>query len=542
MYKKIVQSFLLVMVFIFALPCLAQEKMTMTITPPIIRNNVVPGQIWKSYVKVVNNNPHEITVYASLMNFESKNDTCTVNFTPLSNEEIAGNPFLINNWVIIEDGPIAIPANQSKQIPFIVDVPDEINPGGHRIAILIGTKPNDEEEEEGSVIKISSMLSSLLFLNINGDDVNESGIIREFSSDKDIYSEGEANFVFKFQNTGDSILQPQGVIKIYNYKDEEQGEYKINHQTISGNVLPGDTRKWEYDWQIPDELLEMGKYRAELIVAFGTDEHRETIERNLYFWVLQWKPITILLGSFFLIIFIMVWLVRRSIRKAVINAQKQYGIPVTPTKTKKVSVHEEKDEVLDLKVNANKVESKSTRTRARFPLLKITFIFIFIVLLGSVALMYYLNKGHEMEIIESTSEEQGLNEKVPVDNFVDDTEESLTPEDDTQEEITKEEKVMKDVVEYNFDAAIEILNGGGLSGAATKAKEVIEEQGYKVIKTGNANSFDYEYTVINYKTDLKNDAKRIAEDLGVVPDLKELSDEDFDIQIIIGSDFKIDGD
>ncbi len=315
-------SIIFVISFCLSSPVLAQGKMAITITPPLIKNNVNPGQIWKSYIKVVNNNAETINVYAELINFEAGNEAGTVELTPLSQETIEAGEYLINNWINIEEGPIEIPAYKSKDIPFIIDVPEKVDPGDHHLAILIGTEPSGDNEG-GSSIKISSKIGSLLLLNVGGE-VEESGIVREFSTDKASYSDGEISFALRFQNTGNTILQPRGEIRIYDWQEKDRGGIEINHKTNTGNVFPEDTRLWEYNWTVPTGIFDMGRYRADMIMIYGT-KNAETIERSVYFWVIQWKPILITATVVMFFIFLIVIIVRRSIKKAVIRTQEQIG-------------------------------------------------------------------------------------------------------------------------------------------------------------------------------------------------------------------------
>ena len=64
----------------FFLPVYAQTKNVLSITPPLIKNNVEPGQTWKSYIKVVNNNDNPIDVYITLKKKIFNLQTNTVSF------------------------------------------------------------------------------------------------------------------------------------------------------------------------------------------------------------------------------------------------------------------------------------------------------------------------------------------------------------------------------------------------------------------------------------------------------------------------------
>jgi hypothetical protein len=352
----------------------AQEKLAITITPPIIKNNINPGQIWKSYLKVVNNNNTDIDVYVQLQNFESNGETGTVKLSPLKAEDIANNEYLINNWVIIEPGPFNVPANKSTEIPFIIDVPEKVDPGDHHIAFLVGTNP-PSGDGQGSSIKVSSMLGSLLLLNVSGD-VNERGVIREFSADKQVYNTGETSFTLRFENIGNTILQPQGEIKIFDYRGSEKGAVEINRKTSTGNVFPGDVRRWEFKWSIPKGFLEMGKYRADISLRFG-NQSQNNAEQTIYFWVIQWRPLLIGLGTILFILVLIVFFVRRYIKNAIIRSQEEFGINnskplLTSNNARRPdSAHS----VVDLKVKAkevsiNRVEKTKIKKNKKMSLLK----------------------------------------------------------------------------------------------------------------------------------------------------------------------------
>ena len=61
---------------------------------------------------------------------------------------------------------------------------------------------------------------------------------------------------------------------------------------------------------------------------------------------------------------------------------------------------------------------------------------------------------------------------------------------------------------------IQVLNGGGVSGAASKMKKFLEDKGYTVSDTANAASYTYEKTLILVKADKKEYITLLEKDLG----------------------------
>lgn len=88
---------------------------------------------------------------------------------------------------------------------------------------------------------------------------------------------------------------------------------------------------------------------------------------------------------------------------------------------------------------------------------------------------------------------------------------------------------------------VQVLNGAGVAGTAGKAKEFLEELGYKDVDTGNADSYDFGQTEIAIKEDKEEYAKLLKDDLSkeyaVSEDVTALKDDsEYDVIITIGKE------
>lgn len=90
---------------------------------------------------------------------------------------------------------------------------------------------------------------------------------------------------------------------------------------------------------------------------------------------------------------------------------------------------------------------------------------------------------------------------------------------------------------------IEVLNGCGVNGIATKFSNNLTYQNYEVVNKGNADTWNYEYTVLINQKPGKNEKaiEKLRKDIGlkdedVVP-IEDLSSE-ADVQLIIGKDYE----
>lgn len=297
----------------------AQGSMSFTVTPPLFQLTIAPGQEWKSTIKVVNSNKYEMPVYATVMNFEAKGDAGQGSFIPIVEDDIEFQGHTLGDWIAISDDPTFIGQGESFEIPFSVRIPKDAEPGGHYAAILIGNRPL---ESEGTVMKISSYVSALVFVNVEGDVV-ERGEIREFSTEKTFYQTPDATFTLRFQNKGNVHVQPQGHIIITNMWGKERGRIPVNEQTDFGNVLPDTVRKFEFDWSGEANFFEVGRYKAVATVVYGSEGNRQNDHWTTYFWVIPVKPALYVFSGFFLFTFFMVWSIRRYVRRAV-EMEKRY--------------------------------------------------------------------------------------------------------------------------------------------------------------------------------------------------------------------------
>jgi len=83
---------------------------------------------------------------------------------------------------------------------------------------------------------------------------------------------------------------------------------------------------------------------------------------------------------------------------------------------------------------------------------------------------------------------------------------------------------------------IEVLNGNGRAGIASKVGEQLKEEGYNVTKVGNYKTSDAVKTTLYDRTNV-NLAKIVREKLGKGQVKREVEDNGVDVTIILGTDY-----
>jgi hypothetical protein len=89
------------------------------------------------------------------------------------------------------------------------------------------------------------------------------------------------------------------------------------------------------------------------------------------------------------------------------------------------------------------------------------------------------------------------------------------------------------------DLKVQVLNGGGVAGAASKMKEFLTEKGYQVTDVGNTEDYSYDLTEIVVKSGADGVIALLEEDLEEEYEIGSTSailDEDalYDVRVIVG--------
>lgn len=88
---------------------------------------------------------------------------------------------------------------------------------------------------------------------------------------------------------------------------------------------------------------------------------------------------------------------------------------------------------------------------------------------------------------------------------------------------------------------LEVLNGCGITGIATRFTDQLREYGFDVVETGNYDHFDVSNSIVISRSGKMENAYRVADALGISRQqvLREQAAEFYlDVTLIIGSDYE----
>jgi hypothetical protein len=424
---------LLCALFVAAPVAHADSGLSITITPPLIQLSIGPGESWTSALKVVNNNDFDMTYYAQVVDMQANGENGQSKFIPLVDEDQSDptyQSFALARWVTLSTAPIFIKAGQTGSVPFTVNIPSNAEPGGHYAAILVGTQPGGLNQQ-GNLMKISSFVSSLLFLEIKGD-ATESGRIREFSTSQSLYQTPNVDFTVRFENTGNTHVRPEGEVTIYNMWGKQRGQVLFNNQNDDfGNVLPQSIRKFQFSWSGEQSLLDIGPYSAVVSITYGSDG-KKSVVATTYFWVVPVVPVATGIGIVLFFIFLITWLIRRYIRRALMLEKARFGaatvapIPEVRTPVMETLIEPIREGVIDLRSVSGRSGKPSSTPMATAPnnyryersltpyqffiKYRLFFVFLFVCIAFAVTAWWYFakvleaNRGYQISNVTIQSE------------------------------------------------------------------------------------------------------------------------------------------
>ncbi len=295
MQKTLNIHHLAIFVFIAAIFCLLPvysafaQGAGITISPIRFEELVDPGETLNKSIRITNISDSPRTFYVYLRDFKAAANEDGKPELILPGSE---QGFFMASWIKFPNNGTYLEPGEEKEVPFTVEVPSEIGPGGYYGGIFLGTEPPEIRGQSG--IGIAQQTGTLILLQVSGDIIEEA-MIREFSVDKDFYSVPfEVIFLTRIDNKSNVHIKPHGTIEIFNMGGERVEVLRINDS--GSNILPASIRRFVSNWEGDKGF---GRYKAQLALSYGTSvelggEGKKTISSVLYFWIIPWR--TIILG------------------------------------------------------------------------------------------------------------------------------------------------------------------------------------------------------------------------------------------------------
>jgi len=283
---------LLIVSLFFGIFVIAQESTTrgLAISPLTFELSANPGDSLENKIKV--SNPSESTISIKM---EVEDFTATGEMGYVVVEETENETYSLKKWVRTTPEEFTLKPGEQKFVTFIIDVPENAEPGGKYGSVLAAI--TGVVGPEGSGVAVAQKVGALVLLSVSGE-IKEEIKVKEFFAP--CFSEyGPIPFTLRFENTGTVHGRPRGLVSVTNIF----GKQVANIEFPQKNVLPGAIRKVETSWN--QNWLWGIKYQATLVGSYGASNIPLSAVVN--FWVFPWK---IGLGILLVLILVVCLIVR----------------------------------------------------------------------------------------------------------------------------------------------------------------------------------------------------------------------------------------
>lgn len=301
---------------------IAQENpagIRLSTSPLPINLRTTPGKTISTEIRIRNSGSQPETLQAGLLKFDA--DETTGNPTLQDRED--GDDYF--DWVSFSPSRLNLAPNEWGTTTMTIKVPSSAA-FGYYYAATFGRA--DEVQAAGESTSLQGAAATLVLLDVDVPGAKREVEIESLTTDKKWYEFLPATFKVRLRNTGNVHVAPFGTLFI-----EQNGQAidSLPFNQAKGNILPQSPRTYTTDWsrgfpvyaakqnngqnvldeqgQTLQELtwdfskantLRMGKYTANLVLAYDNGERDVPLKQSLDFWVIPWR---ILLGGLAIVLF-----------------------------------------------------------------------------------------------------------------------------------------------------------------------------------------------------------------------------------------------
>ncbi len=284
----------------FFIPLFAQaQNLGVVISPNIIDEKVMAGDILKYDVKIKNESDGKVDLYAMVNDMsESDGEMAFVNPGDLDRD------VSIARWIKFKRGVIDLMPGSEAVVALEINISSTAKPGRYFARIALPSGSNRTIAEENMLKKSYPQLN----INISVDEnIIEKAQVKDFSSLKNVYLLPPASFKINLNNFGNKTIEPRGNIYIYNRRGEEISSLDVNPDVNS--VASGDIWEQVIHWE---DAKGFGKFKAKLELEYGKKDKRD-LQDTVFFWFFPWKILLIFFsGTFLFLVLMITWIFKRT--------------------------------------------------------------------------------------------------------------------------------------------------------------------------------------------------------------------------------------
>ena len=245
----------------------SDKNIVMSLRPSEQEVELKPGQHFEGSVVVYNVGKVPFQFEASAAPYQVKNNDYEQDFVS-SSESTA-----MANWISLPETNFTVKPNQSAEVKFTIDVPNDVPGGGQYAAIIIRT---DKGQQHQAGIDVIGQLAALLYGHVEGTELRLSGSVQEYDFPSLMFGD-KFDIKSTIENTGnvDFRVTETLMIKDFFTNREAINPESINESgypigTISAAVLPGTARDFTMSWK---DAPQIGLFKVTHTISYLDQDH-----------------------------------------------------------------------------------------------------------------------------------------------------------------------------------------------------------------------------------------------------------------------------
>lgn len=244
----------------------SDDNIIMSLRPSEQEINLRPGQHFEGSVVVYNVGKVPFEFNASAAPYQVKDNDYNPDFSSTSESTAMAN------WISFPETKFSVKPNQSAEVKFVVDVPEDIPGGGQYAAIIIRTE--DAVRQEAG-IDVIGQIAALVYGHIAGDELRATGALQNYQFPSLMFG-GEFKISSVIENTGNVDFKASETLTIKDFftNRETMNPESINDAgypvgTTSATVLPGTARTFKMSWK---DAPQIGLFKVKHTISYLDEE------------------------------------------------------------------------------------------------------------------------------------------------------------------------------------------------------------------------------------------------------------------------------
>jgi P pilus assembly chaperone PapD len=229
-------------------------EVSISVSPIRVEHLVMQGQKGTDMISVANDGTASTRLKVSIEDW-----TLTKDGNPTF-MKVEGNPYSCAEWIRINPVDFRISPGQTKEVRYTVSVPQGIEDGGYRAAIIFETVPDVTPGEKMKRVFLRGRIVTVLY-EVVGNPISQG----HANSLKTGLKKDGIDFILSLQNTGKVHYRTKGSITV----KDEKGEKAFEIEIPDIPVLPESEREIRVHYEKP---IPKGKYSAIAVVDIGKKE------------------------------------------------------------------------------------------------------------------------------------------------------------------------------------------------------------------------------------------------------------------------------